>query len=176
MKILLLIICLLAAQVEAGMTTETDTLTVTLDPDSMSYQVCLHAPAGSEYDSLDFGVPTPGLAPRGARGHVRRVSAETITRDRGYSSYEAWSGSPLHQKAYRRVPGSGVLCSQWYRIRDLLACLERDSNVPMSAWAEVRVTFSLGVRSGAGVESLVHAASPWLSITPDRRKVLSERP
>lgn len=176
MKILLLIICLLAARTEAGMRSETDAVTVTLDPDSMSYQVCLRAPAGSEYDSLDFGVPTPGLAPRGARGHVRRQSGATITGERGYSSYEAWSGSPLHERAHRRVPESGVFCSQWFKIKDLLASLERDSKVPMSAWAAVRVTFILEVRSGAGVASSVHATSPWLSITPARRKVLSERP
>src|SRR5262249_52749954 len=119
-------------------------LEVEIDPERMTYRVCLEAMSpGMQYDAQDFAIPIKGLAPRGAKAHIRDAEGRGITQSRGYSTFDYWSGTVCHDMEFKGFPESGPACSEPYKLNDLVRSLDRYSGTATNDWNALQVTFGL---------------------------------
>ena len=163
------------ALVKATMAASPSSLSVEIDADKLRYRVCLCLESEAiEYDSLDLAAPASGLAPRGARVHVKDSSTQMIAcadTERGYSSAELYSGSPVFKSSFKMAPPSGAIFSEWFEIADLVRGLEQCSKISPEKWAKLQIIFT--VRTRAKAEGSVQGQSVWLDLTPSARRVLT---
>lgn len=172
MKSLYFTACFVLALVRVAMATESNPLSVEVDTDKLKYRVCLRLEGdATEYDALDLAPVAHGLAPRGARVYVKDDSGQTVTcvgGDRGYSSAELHSGSPIFKSSFKKAPQSGAVYSDWFDMADLIRGLDQCSKVPPEKWA--RLMIKLTVRTRTKTDGSVQGQSAWLDLTPNARR------
>jgi hypothetical protein len=162
------------ALVEPTMAGGSTSLFVEVDAAKLKYRVVLHLEKGAEYESLDLLPVASGLAPPGARIHIKDDLGQLIgcmNGERGYSSYELYSGSPTPNSAFKKAPDSNALYSEWFAIADLVRGLEQCSKVPPEKWATIMISFS--VRTHAETRVKVQGRSAWIDLKPTDRRQLS---
>lgn len=175
MKIIALIISFFVGSCGITRSAETETVKVIVDTEKMMYQACFFVKRDVvEYDALDFTPPYSGMAPFGARAHIRGKREKVITEEQGYSSIEYWSGDPWPETKFTKIPESGQFCSEWFKISDLLRSFARDTKIPIDDWKKIRISFRVDVRTGSGVEKTLRGQSAWVRLSPAKRKLLAE--
>ena len=149
-----------------------NSVSVELDAAKLRYRVLLRLKKDTEYDSLELLPTGRGLAPPGARVHVKDDSNQLVECNsaRGYSSYELDSGSPMPRSAFRKAPQSGIIYSQWFDIGDLVRGLGLCSKVAPERWAKLMITFSVATHGKPEVS--LQGESAWLVLTPANRRRL----
>ena len=176
MKTLLLTACLMAI-VQPVAAVGSNSLSIELSATKLKYRVSLHLERDAEYDSQDLLPVARGLAPPGSRVHVNVDSGEPVecvNGERGYSSYELHSGSPMRESTFKKAPQSGTVYSEWFDIADLVRGLDQCSKVAPDKWARLMITFS--VRMRARREANIQGQSDWLVLTlADRRRIKGMR-
>lgn len=174
MKTLFFTACFVLALVRVTMAAESNPLSIEVNAAKLKYRVCLRLEGDViEYDVLDLAPVANGLAPRGARAHVKDDSGQLITcggGDRGYSSAELYSGSPIFKSLFKKAPQSGVVYSDWFEVTELLRGFEQCSKVSPEKWAKLRIEFT--VRTRTKTDSSVQGESAWVDFTLDARRRL----
>jgi hypothetical protein len=173
MKTLLFTACLMAL-IEPVVASGSNSLSVEIDAAKLKYRVFLRLEKDTEYDSLALLPIARGLAPPGARVHIKDDLGQLVgcmNSERGYSSYDLYSGSPKPNSAFREAPQSGTVYSEWFDIADLVRGLDQCSKIAPEKWAKLMVTFS--VRTHAKTEVNFQGQSAWLVLTPEDRRNLS---
>jgi len=171
---MLLCAAFLMALVEPVVAGGSNSLSIEVDAAKLKYRVFLHLEKDMEYETLDLLPIATGLAPPGARVHIKDDLGQLVgcmDRERGYSSYELYSGSPMAKSAFEKVPQSGVVYSEWLHIADLVRGMNQCSNVAPEKWAKLMITFS--VRTRLKTEVNLQGQSAWFVLTPVDRRILS---
>jgi hypothetical protein len=176
MKMLFFTACVLIALGEVAMTAAVpNSLSVEVDAARLKYRVLLHLEnAATEYDSLDLVPVARGLAPQGARIHVKDDSGKLVgctNPERGYSSAELYSGSPVPKSSFKKASESATVYSEWFDIADSIRGLDQCSRVAPEKWAKLMITFS--IRTRGKTEGSVQGQSAWLDLTPADQRRLS---
>lgn len=166
MKAVFISVFFVFALIEIAMATETTRLTVEVDTDKLRYRVCLHTQEdGLEYDALDLIPPDAGFSPRRVRGFLKDTSGKAIkcgNTDGGYSSYEMYSGSPVFESSFQKVPVSKILFSEWYSFQDLLRGFSTASGVNANHWGSLKLKFTVTIRRES--QNQLSGESGWIEL------------
>lgn len=146
MKTFLFTSCFVLALVQFSMAAESNSLSIEVDTAKLKYRVCLRLDSNTtEYDALDMVPVASGLAPRGAKVHVKDNLGRLVlceSDDRGYSSAELYSGSPIFKSSFKKPPSSGIVCSDWFEIAQLVRGLDQCSKVLPEKWSKLLISRS----------------------------------
>ena len=173
----IIVLCFLLSQIGTVRAAESTGLSVETDIQQLRYRVVLHLEAvSSEYDELDLIPSAPGLAPRGARVRIKDRTGQLIpcaNTERGYSSAELSSGSPVFKTSFKKAPQSHIVYSDWFAMGDLVRGLEQCSRVRSEKWASLRIGFT--VRTSGTRSAVVHGESTWVDVSLAGRHALVTR-